>query len=116
MSVACAIVVSFALTVIQSVLLRYHALVALRKSIATAGRAITDSAMKDVLKQAKSALSDKALPVQRAAADVSLKFSAYSIIYLIIYLALDYPVPFWRWHSHSRRCRINCGPVYKKSR
>ena len=63
--------VDITLTPVQSVLLRFHALVALRKSLTTAGRAATDSVMKDILKQAKSALGDKAFPLQRAAADVS---------------------------------------------
>jgi hypothetical protein len=56
------------------VILRYHALVALRKALTTAGRAATDSVMRDIVKQSKSALSDKAMPVQRAAAEVSVKF------------------------------------------
>ena len=54
----------------QSVLLRYHAVMALQKSLSTASRALTESSTKDVIKQMKSALSDKALPIQRAAADV----------------------------------------------
>ena len=61
------------LTFVQPVLLRFHALVALRKSLTTAGWAATDSIIKDVLKQAKSALGDKALPLQRAATDVSIQ-------------------------------------------
>ncbi|KAI5117719.1 hypothetical protein M0805_001805 [Coniferiporia weirii] len=56
----------------NSVLLRVHALVALRKSLVTAGKAVTDSVMKDILKQSKQALADKSLPVQRAAADILL--------------------------------------------
>ncbi len=58
------------LIVIQSVLLRYHALTTLRKAFVTAGRAVVDNTLKDVLKQAKAALHDKSLPVQRAAAEV----------------------------------------------
>ncbi|TDL16333.1 clathrin-coated vesicle protein [Rickenella mellea] len=54
----------------SSVLLRFHSLVTLKKSLTTAGRAVTDQVMKDILKQTKSSLSDKSLPVQRAAADV----------------------------------------------
>ncbi|KAH8115151.1 clathrin-coated vesicle protein [Phellopilus nigrolimitatus] len=54
----------------NSVLLRFSALVALRKALLTAGKAVTDSVMKDILKQTKNALSDKSLPVQRAAADL----------------------------------------------
>ncbi|RDB24443.1 HEAT repeat-containing protein 5B [Hypsizygus marmoreus] len=54
----------------QAPLLRYHALVALRKSLTTAKRAVTDAATKDILKQMRNALTDKCLPVQRAAASV----------------------------------------------
>ncbi|KIJ41885.1 hypothetical protein M422DRAFT_60390 [Sphaerobolus stellatus SS14] len=54
----------------NSVLLRYHAVTALQKSLTTAARALTESITKDVIKQMKHALSDKALPIQRAAADV----------------------------------------------
>lgn len=55
----------------KSILLRANALIALRKSATTAGRSITDAALKDVIKYSKAALTDKSLPVQRAAADVS---------------------------------------------
>ncbi|KAJ7168806.1 clathrin-coated vesicle protein [Mycena filopes] len=51
-------------------LLRYHALVALQKSLTTASRAVTEASFKDVLKQMRTALTDKCLPVQRGAADV----------------------------------------------
>ncbi|KAJ7582455.1 clathrin-coated vesicle protein, partial [Mycena floridula] len=51
-------------------LLRYQALLALRKSIETAKRAVTDSVLRDIIKQMKSGLSDKCLPVQRASAEV----------------------------------------------
>ncbi|KAF8584408.1 ARM repeat-containing protein [Ramaria rubella] len=54
----------------NSVLLRFHAIMALQKSLSTAARAVTDSLSRDIVKQMKSALSDKALPIQRAAADV----------------------------------------------
>jgi hypothetical protein len=56
--------------VVQSSLLRYHALVALQKSLSTAKRAVADGASKDILKQMKNGLTDKSLPVQRAAANV----------------------------------------------
>ena len=45
---------------------------ALQKSLSTAARAVTDSLSKDIVKQMKSALSDKALSIQRAAAEVRL--------------------------------------------
>ncbi|KAF7337120.1 Clathrin-coated vesicle protein [Mycena venus] len=51
-------------------LLRYHALVALQKSLTTASRAVTETSFKDVLKQMRTALTDKCLPVQRGAAEV----------------------------------------------
>ncbi|KAF9474335.1 clathrin-coated vesicle protein [Pholiota conissans] len=54
----------------NSPLLRYHALIALYKSLTTAKRAATDALSKDILKQMKSALTDKAFPVQRAATQV----------------------------------------------
>lgn len=55
---------------VQSSLLRYHALMALCKSLTTAKRAVPEAAFKDILKQMKAALMDKSLPVQRAAANV----------------------------------------------
>ncbi|EJD04810.1 clathrin-coated vesicle protein [Fomitiporia mediterranea MF3/22] len=54
----------------NSVLLRFHALTALRKALMTAGRAVPESTMKDVIKQSRQALNDKALPIQRAAAEI----------------------------------------------
>ncbi|KAG5653100.1 hypothetical protein H0H81_002325 [Sphagnurus paluster] len=54
----------------QSSLLRYAALVTLRKSLTTAKRAVTDATTKDILKQMRNGLTDKSLPVQRAAASV----------------------------------------------
>lgn len=56
--------------VLQSPILRYNALVALRKSLSTAKKAVTETVSKDIIKQMKLGLSDKALPVQRAATDV----------------------------------------------
>ncbi|KAF8630604.1 hypothetical protein AX15_002831 [Amanita polypyramis BW_CC] len=54
----------------NSPLLRYSALVTLRNALTTAKRAVTDSATKDILKQSKYLLTDKSLPVQRAATQV----------------------------------------------
>lgn len=62
--------------------LRYHAIVALRKSLSTARRAATDAITKDVVKQMKSALNDKSLPVRRAACEV---------------LMVMYPLPGGDW-------------------
>ncbi|PIL25912.1 hypothetical protein GSI_11665 [Ganoderma sinense ZZ0214-1] len=52
------------------ILLRAYSLHALSKALSTAKRAVTDSVAKDIIKYSKYALSDKALPVQRAACEV----------------------------------------------
>jgi HEAT repeat-containing protein 5 len=58
---------------VQSSILRYHAFIALEKSLTTGKRrAITDTVGKDIVKQMKAALTDKSLPVQRAAAVVHI--------------------------------------------
>ncbi|KAI0946131.1 hypothetical protein AcV7_010182 [Taiwanofungus camphoratus] len=54
----------------HSIILRYHALCALEKSLSTAKRAVTDAVSKDIIKQMKNALGDKALPIQRGACKV----------------------------------------------
>ncbi|KAH7927705.1 ARM repeat-containing protein [Leucogyrophana mollusca] len=51
---------------------RFHALTMLRKSIVSAKRAIPDAVSKDIIKQSKNGLTDKALPVQRAASSVRI--------------------------------------------
>ncbi|KAG6899734.1 hypothetical protein C0993_007345 [Termitomyces sp. T159_Od127] len=48
--------------------IRIHALAALQKSLATAKRAVIESASKDILKQMRNCVTDKSLPVQREAA------------------------------------------------
>ncbi|KIJ69624.1 hypothetical protein HYDPIDRAFT_124270 [Hydnomerulius pinastri MD-312] len=50
--------------------MRFHALTMLRKALTTAKKALSDSLAKDILKNMKNGLGDKALPVQRAAAGV----------------------------------------------
>lgn len=45
-------------------------MLALCKAVTSARRAVTDTVFKDMLKQMKSGLTDKTLPVQRAAAEV----------------------------------------------
>ncbi|KAG8913635.1 hypothetical protein FRC00_001953, partial [Tulasnella sp. 408] len=52
------------------VLVRYHAFLSLQKSLKTAGRGLTEAALKDVLKQTRYYMTDKALPIQRAAAQI----------------------------------------------
>ncbi|KDQ26244.1 hypothetical protein PLEOSDRAFT_160829 [Pleurotus ostreatus PC15] len=54
----------------KSPLLRYHALVALQKSLNSAKRAVTDASAKDIIKQMRNGLTDKCMPVQRASAEV----------------------------------------------
>ncbi|TFK48336.1 clathrin-coated vesicle protein [Heliocybe sulcata] len=54
----------------SSVSLRTHALLALRNALLSARRAVPDPLARDILKQMRNGLSDKALPVQRAAAEV----------------------------------------------
>ncbi|KAL1740521.1 armadillo-type protein [Schizophyllum fasciatum] len=54
----------------NSCLLRYHALFALQKTVAAARRAVTDANARDIAKQMRNTLTDKALPAQRAAAAV----------------------------------------------
>ncbi|KAF9499159.1 clathrin-coated vesicle protein [Pleurotus eryngii] len=61
-------------------LLRYHALVALRKSLNSAKRAVTDASGKDIIKQMRNGLTDKCMPVQRASAEVLIAmYSADSL-------------------------------------
>ncbi|KAJ3575515.1 hypothetical protein NP233_g1065 [Leucocoprinus birnbaumii] len=60
-----------------STLLRYQALVTLKKSSSTGKRAITDAITRDIFKQCRNYLTDKALPVQRAAADVIIAMYCY---------------------------------------
>ncbi|THH31382.1 hypothetical protein EUX98_g2812 [Antrodiella citrinella] len=52
------------------ILLRYHALTALGNTAHSAKRAMTDTLTKDVIKQMRQAVGDKALPVVRAATQV----------------------------------------------
>jgi hypothetical protein len=61
----------------QPVLLRYQALRALRKSLSVASRSATDNAIKEVTKQARNLLSDKAFCIQAAASEVSNPHTAF---------------------------------------
>jgi hypothetical protein len=74
---------------------RYHAVVALEKAISTAKRALTDSLLRDVIKQMRSALSDKSLPIIRAATSVSLLYT-YSCLFDQRLTGPCAAVPFWR--------------------
>ena len=74
---------------------------ALRKSLSTAGRAVSDAQMKDILKNARNGLSDKALPIQRAAADVRI-IPPLLLTMLTCETDPDCTVPYRRWQSFSR--------------
>ncbi|WRT65221.1 uncharacterized protein IL334_002164 [Kwoniella shivajii] len=52
-----------------SVILRVHAVLAFSKSLISAGKALPDALLKDLLKSLRNGLQDKALPVQRACAE-----------------------------------------------
>ncbi|KAG8686898.1 hypothetical protein FRC08_012272, partial [Ceratobasidium sp. 394] len=56
----------------NSILLRTHALRAVCGTISTAGKAITDNAIKDFVKQLRSCLADKSMALQRSAAEALL--------------------------------------------
>jgi hypothetical protein len=51
----------------------------LSKSLRTTARALSDATVKDIIKQAKNGLSDKALPVQRVSAEVKTTMSSASV-------------------------------------
>ncbi|CAE6356393.1 unnamed protein product [Rhizoctonia solani] len=61
----------------KSILLRTHALRAVARVIPTAGKAITDAAIKDLMKQLKSCLTDKSMVLQREGAEVLLALHAH---------------------------------------
>ncbi|KAJ1300539.1 hypothetical protein OPQ81_002194 [Rhizoctonia solani] len=56
----------------NSIILRTHALRAVASVVPTAGKAITDAAVKDLVKQLRSSLTDKSMALQREAAEVLL--------------------------------------------
>lgn len=60
----------------QSQILRYHALIALKKSLSQARKAVSENIAKDIFKQMRYGLSDKCLAVQRASSQVLLEFYA----------------------------------------
>ncbi|CAE6460561.1 unnamed protein product [Rhizoctonia solani] len=61
----------------NSLLLRTHGLRAVARVIPTAGKALTDAATKDLMKQLKSCLTDKSMVLQREAAEVLLALHAH---------------------------------------
>ncbi|CAE7204243.1 unnamed protein product [Rhizoctonia solani] len=56
----------------NSIILRTHALRAVAKVVPTAGKAITDGTIKDLVKQLRSCLTDKSMVLQREASEVLL--------------------------------------------
>jgi hypothetical protein len=60
---------------LQPVILRYQALVAMQKALLTAGKAVPEAVGKDLLKQLRNGLSDKALCIQRACANTLVTLS-----------------------------------------
>ncbi|KAG8697847.1 hypothetical protein FRC09_007607, partial [Ceratobasidium sp. 395] len=56
----------------KSILLRTHALRAVTCTITTAGKAMTENAIKDFVKQLRSCLADKSMALQRGAAEAFL--------------------------------------------
>lgn len=75
-----------------SVILRTHAVLAFRKSLVSAGRALPDAQVKDLLKQLRNGLQDKALPVQSACAEVFVNLHTYSPV-LQLQPTLDMVLP-----------------------
>lgn len=62
----------------MSVILRTHAVNAFAKSLISAGRALPDALVKDLLKHLRSGLGDKALPIQRSCAETFINLHMYS--------------------------------------
>ncbi|KAF9239616.1 armadillo-type protein [Melanogaster broomeanus] len=69
--------------------IRYHALTMLRKALNSAKKGLADSLAKDILKNMKNGLADKALPVQRAAAGESVTVADVESVVAICVKSLD---------------------------
>lgn len=76
----------------------------LRKTLVSAKKALSDSLTKDIIKHMKNGLSDKALPVQRAAASVSFS-SVDCVLWAQPYAGLSDYV-YSRGLSDARRCGL----------
>ncbi|ORX36130.1 armadillo-type protein [Kockovaella imperatae] len=61
-----------------SVLLRCQAVLAFSRSLHSAGRALPDALVKDLLKALRNGLQDRALPVQRACAETFISLHNYT--------------------------------------
>ena len=59
-------------------MIRCQAFAAIESTLLTAKRAVTDSQIKDIIKQARSALTDKAFPVARAASSLLASLFPFS--------------------------------------
>jgi len=89
--------------------LRSHTITALQKSLSTTGRAVTDSLSKDIVKQMKYALLDKALPIQRVAADVGvLPSSPYHLLNCLQVLVVVFPADANRSASDVKSVLTSC--------
>lgn len=62
----------------QSVLLRANAILAFSRCLVSAGKALPDVLVKDLLKALRAGLSDRALPVQRACAETFISLQMYT--------------------------------------
>lgn len=60
-------------------ILRTHAVLAFSKSLQSAGRALPDALVKDLLKALRAGLQDKALPIQRACAETFISLHTYTV-------------------------------------
>ncbi|KAF8558426.1 clathrin-coated vesicle protein [Imleria badia] len=69
--------------------MRCHALIMLRKGLSSAKKALSDSLAKDILKNMKNGLTDKVLPVQRAAAGESVTLADVESVIGICIKSLD---------------------------
>ncbi|WWD08143.1 hypothetical protein V865_006254 [Kwoniella europaea PYCC6329] len=61
-----------------SVILRVHAILAFSKSLQSAGKALPDGLLKDLLKSLRNGIQDKALPVQRACAEAFVSLHTHT--------------------------------------
>jgi hypothetical protein len=77
----------------------------LRKTLVSAKKALSDSLAKDIIKQMKNGLTDKALPVQRAAAAVRF-LPVNCILRTEPCVGLSDRV-YSRRLCHARRCRVD---------
>lgn len=75
-----------------SVLLRTQAMVAFSRSLHSAGKALPDALVKDLLKSLRSGLQDKALSVQRACAETFISLHLYTPV-LQLQQTLDMVAP-----------------------